>query len=566
MKFFNSPKISVFIQILLVVIISLPTISSLFTPGLFKMHDDMQVMRVYEIAKCIKDFQIPCRWVPDMGYGYGYPQFNYYGPLPYYLMAGIHMLGVSIIDSVKIGLGLSLLLGNIFMYMAAASFFGSFGGLISAAVYAYAPYRAADTFTRGAMGECWGFVFMPLIIYFLKKTIDKPQLKYSALLALSVGGLITSHNISTLIFIPQLLVVAAVLLIQKNGTNIKKLFFSSVQPALGFLLGICVSAFFFLPVVFEKQFAHVETMIGGYFDYRAHFVSIGQMFLSTFWSNGSSELGPHDEFSFFFGPVMLLLIGLSAFFAVKNFIAKRNRKLSVAIITILFLGLFSSFMNHEKSSFIWTFVKPLVYLQFPWRFLSPANLFFAFITGYSFTNLGYKKAISVTIPVIALIFFFNQAFFIPKTWNNITDREKLYGYSWDNQMTVSIYDYLPIFAVRPPSQFAPILPELYNKDISILNYKKASNWLSFSAIATKNQLITLPVYDFPGWKVKVDGLNTKLAHDNELGLISFPITEGTHIVSAVLVESPIRILGDLISYISVALCVIFILRKNDKKI
>src|SRR3989337_4439722 len=82
-------------------ILTIPAISSLLKPGYFPMHDDMQAMRLLQMDKCIKDGQIPCRWVPDMGYGYGYPQFNYYAPLPYYVMETIHLLGFSYLDSVK---------------------------------------------------------------------------------------------------------------------------------------------------------------------------------------------------------------------------------------------------------------------------------------------------------------------------------------------------------------------------------------------------------------------------------------------------------------------------------
>ncbi|MGB6881820.1 MAG: hypothetical protein WBD86_00765, partial [Microgenomates group bacterium] len=56
--------------------------SLIFQSGYFNMHDDLQMMRQLEMEKCFKDFQIPCRWVPDMGYGFGFPLFNFYPPLP----------------------------------------------------------------------------------------------------------------------------------------------------------------------------------------------------------------------------------------------------------------------------------------------------------------------------------------------------------------------------------------------------------------------------------------------------------------------------------------------------
>ena len=61
------------------------TIWPLFLPGYFSHHDDLQVMRIFEMRQCLQDFQIPCRWVQDMGYGNGYPLFNYYNVFPYYI-------------------------------------------------------------------------------------------------------------------------------------------------------------------------------------------------------------------------------------------------------------------------------------------------------------------------------------------------------------------------------------------------------------------------------------------------------------------------------------------------
>ena len=59
--------------VVLVVIFGLLASRDLLMPGYFPMHDDLQMMRQLEMDKCFRDGQIPCRWVPDMGYGYGFP-------------------------------------------------------------------------------------------------------------------------------------------------------------------------------------------------------------------------------------------------------------------------------------------------------------------------------------------------------------------------------------------------------------------------------------------------------------------------------------------------------------
>src|SRR3989344_391723 len=132
----NKTKISFLILLLLFII---PSFKALIRPGYFPMHDDMQAMRLLQMDRCIKDGQIPCRWVPDMGYGYGYPQFNYYPPLPYYIMEVLHLGGLSFLGSVKAGFILSIVFSAFAMFFLVKLLFGDWAGLVSAVFYAYAP-------------------------------------------------------------------------------------------------------------------------------------------------------------------------------------------------------------------------------------------------------------------------------------------------------------------------------------------------------------------------------------------------------------------------------------------
>src|SRR3990167_6120481 len=124
----------------IVLILVIPTFMALLRPGYFPMHDDISAMRLLEVDKCIKDGQIPCRWVPDMGFGYGYPQFNFYSPLPYYLMEGFHLGGLGFLDSVKAFFVMSIIVSAIGMYLLGKELWGRMGGLISALLYTFAGY------------------------------------------------------------------------------------------------------------------------------------------------------------------------------------------------------------------------------------------------------------------------------------------------------------------------------------------------------------------------------------------------------------------------------------------
>lgn len=548
---------------LIVVLFSLPTVISLLRPGIFPMHDDMQMMRVNQLYKCLTSLQIPCRWVPDMGYGYGYPQFHYYGPLPYYLAAFSHFFGLTYIGSVKFIFIAALILGNLSMYFLGRRLWGTYGGLFSALLYAYAPYRAGDIFSRGAMGETWGFVFMPLILMALIRLLNRPGLKSAALFALAVAGLMLSHNITTLVFAPLALLFALAYIIA-HRLNLKKILPWGIIAALW---AVAVAATFTLPVIFETRYAHVETMLMGYFNYLAHFVTIKQLFFTTFWAYGSSELGPNDDLSFFVGPLHLLtaLVVLSLAFidTLRHF--KSSRRLPPApllVFTMALVFLIAVFFTHSKSGFIWQRLSLLHYLQFPWRFLSPAAFFISLLGGYYFTRLP-RHPLFVFIPLSLLLILTNAAFFHPKSWTDITDREKFSGYLYDRQLTISIYDYLPVFASHPPVTVAPTYPTVVSGTADVYRYNKQSDSITFSVRAETDTRLLANLFDFPGMKVTANGKIIPHHHDNELGLVAFSLPAGDHRVTVALTDTPVRTLGNLLTLLSLSAVLLVIFKKHD---
>ena len=179
----------------------------LLRPGYFSMHDDLQVMRLYEMDRCFRDGQIPCRWVSDLGQNYGQPLFNFYSAFPYYLGEAVHLIGFSFIDSVKFLFLLSLFLSGVFSYLLAREFFKShLTALVSAIAYMIAPYHAVDIFVRGALAESWGLALVPLVLYAVIRTCREPKVAHSALLAVSLAALLTTHNITVLISTPLLVI------------------------------------------------------------------------------------------------------------------------------------------------------------------------------------------------------------------------------------------------------------------------------------------------------------------------------------------------------------------------
>lgn len=537
------------------------------------MQDDLQAMRVHQMFVCFKDFQIPCRWVPDMGYQYGYPQFLFYPPAPYYLGAFIHLFGIQIIDSVKILFILGYVCSTIFMFIFLKAFFygeskeKSFikihlSAFLGAMLYTYVPYKAVEVYVRGALSEFWSLSFFPLVFWSIYQLINERKMKYSIFLAFSIAGLLLTHNLITLIFAPiAILWCLSLLVIKKGWKSLPKVF-------LGGVLGVGLAAFFTLPVIFEGKYVHLETLLGGYFDYRQHYVDVFRLLISNLFGYGSSGFGQDNSLSLSTGQIQWI-VALFGFILSFVFL-KKQKSISILIIIFSIVEAGVLFLIHQKSSFIWQSLPVMAYLQFPWRFLTISIFLLSFLgASTAFLIIQFNRKIGKIFVVLVLIgiFLLHGYFFKPKEWFGISDSDKFSGPFWEKELTISIFDYLPIYAKLPPNRVAPVLPEVLDGNVTFLSYKKGSNFQTGLTEVTEKSKLRLPLLDFPGMTVFVDGKVVNHNHDDCrkeefcFGLISFDINKGTHTIMTKLKDTPVRSIGNVITIISFII-LMFLLFKN----
>lgn len=550
---------------LILIILVIPAFYTLIRPGFFPMHDDLQAFRIHQMNECFKDWQIPCRWVPDMGYEYGYPQFNYYPPSVYYLGEAFHLIGFQFIDSTKIVFALGFIVSALAMYLFLKDFLSKWSAVIGALVYTYVPYKAVNVYVRGALNEFWALAFYPLLFWSSWKIIKEGGKKNIAFFALGTSLLLLTHNIMTLIFLPILGTwILFQIIIEKNYRSILNIF-------LGGLLGLGLAAFFTLPVFVEKPDAHLESLVGGYFDYRQHFVDLNQLFISNFWGYNSSVWGPDDGLSLSTGQIQVIGALLALILALFNF--KKFKKLSLTVFVIFGLEILVLFMNHQRSAPVWTlFESALIFVQFPWRFLSISIFLLSILCaiGVYFiekTNLQifkFKGAFVYGLILVIACVILYLPFFRPNKWYNITDAEKFSGQSWQKQLTISIFDYLPIHAKLPPTSEAPMNPETLEGLADFKSYARGSDFKSWKVDVLEPSLLRAPMFDFPGMKVYVNGKPTDYTYDdcrNQefcLGLVTFKVNPGQNDILIKLTNTPVRTIGNSLTILSFIILVVLL--------
>jgi uncharacterized membrane protein len=530
------------LSILLVLLFSFLSVLPLLQRGFFPVHDDTQVARVFEMTKALRAGEFPVRWVPDLGYGYGYPIFNFYAPLAYYVGAIFALLGVPSLAATKLMIGVGMLLAGVGMYLLAKQFFSQTASYITALLYVYAPYHAVNLYVRGAIAELWAYAFVPFTFYgfyrLYRELVESKELRaknkehvwlWIAVAAFSYAGIILSHNLTALMVTPFLFVFLVVLGVQLYR---QKKISALTSLLVAFVFGGLLSAFYWLPALLEMKYTNVASVTGGGSQYKDHFVCLMQLWSSQ-WGFGGSAPGCLDGLSFQLGKVHILLGGLSL---VSFLLAKKKQ--SVIYLFAIFGALISIFMLLPISKPVWDSLFFMKFLQFPWRYLGLALFFLSLLGGYTVwvlqQSLAKKFHGAVTSVVIALVLSVGICLFYGKYFKpqiiipNYRDETDMMTLRW----TISKIsdEYLPPNFVKPTSEQKVASKRIRTSSIPVF-YRDTVTGIKAFTDSPSATTLQLNLAVFPAWTFQLDGKPIPAGIGKEIYEIAVPAGKHTLDVS-----------------------------------
>ena len=367
----------------------------LFAPGFLNTRgggdSPFLLLRLHQLVAALADGHFPVRWMPDAAYGFGYPFFSYYAALPFYVGAGLVLLGLGLIAAVEVTQWLGFLL-------AAVATWGLVDHLVrhdsmdqapgrrwapwlASAAYTLAPYHLVNIYVRGdSLTEFWAMGFYPLILWMAARLSQRPGRGRVAALALSYAALLLTHNISALIFTP-LLLLFCLLLAVRRGRVIADWGLRNWGPlAAGLALGLTIASFYWLPALGEQDAVQLGAQTTGYFHYTNHFRVLGgdgvPLVQPSLFFN--YDIGAGTPFATGAVQAVLALVGMLAALTRLRRPGKTASPLSLFALLVL---LVSTAMMTPLSRIAWEGLPLLPMVQFPWRFLSLQALAVALLAG-----------------------------------------------------------------------------------------------------------------------------------------------------------------------------------------
>lgn len=545
----NRLKKDIFVIVLLL-LISYPAVKSLLIPGGFTSHDmTHHIVRQISMDKLLSEGQFPPRWSADLAYGWGYPVFLFNYPLPAIIGEVFHKVGLNFVDSVKAVLFLSLILSTLGMYLFLKSLFNSYlSAFLGAIFYLYSPIHMIVVYVSGSTGASMGLVFPPFIFWAITKLWQIKSNKFLLVGSISFAGLILSHNISAFIFTP--IILAFVIVLKLLASKKEDPYFLR-NIVLMFVFGLCLSAFFWLPAIGEKQFIRYDQFIQKV--YLNQFPTLQQIIYSPWGFGLSHPTQPEGGMSYQIGliHILVMLLLMSALWFYRK------------IKEFLFLGLFfvfifmtAIFFMLEISLPFWDILPFVSYVQFPVRLLIVPVFCASLTSALLVKHLPYNK-IWFTV-LLFLVFYANR--------NHLGINQKYNPgenyYLSLKTSTTSFDENLPIWVsnMKTDSNHSKFSFIAGTGNIKVQENKSAKVLVQFNSSTSAK--LRFNQYYFPGWQIKVDGSNVKLNYlDKENnGLPTFDIGTGSHQILAEFKNTGIRNLGDTISLASVILWSVLLCR------
>lgn len=523
------------------------------------------ILRGIEIKRLIDLGHWLARWAPDLAHGYGYPLFNYYAPLSGYVLAGVHALGLNFSAALHATFAIALLGAGLAAYALGRDLWGEAAGVVAGVGYMSAPYFAFDMLFRGALAETFAWIWPPLILWALHRTLaasgngsaKRPALNWNwgLVAATCTAGLLLTHNNLALLSSPLIAAFAGRLAWDRRNE-----LRAGLMAGAMLALGLALAAFFWMPALAEQRLVRTDQLLAPPdFTYYTNYITPRELLA---WPKADDPLLLNPSPAKALGAVPALL----ALTALPLLLRKRPDR-SARLVGFFALALAGyALITLEITRPLWDHVPLLAFIQFPWRTLSLAALCASLLAGAGVQWLTGQFRLRDAWPAAVFsgaLLLANLPWWYPRycsPWQE-TNVASALRYEADSHTigTSAKAEFLPRTVVTFPqdNRLAEALAngeEPDRVDAGGLPAGTQVATLSHDPLDTRfdiqtSQAFTLTylTFYFPGWRASVDGQEVAVHPTPDHGLISFDVPAGSHRVRVYLGATPVRAAANAIS-------------------
>ena len=466
-------------------------------------------------------------WAALAHYGYGEARFIFYPPFSWTLggLLGL-VLPWKLIPAAYTWIVLTL--AGCSMFALAKKWLSRRDAIFAAMLYAANPYNLVIVYWRSDQAELMASIYLPLMFLFLLRMNEEGRRAVVPLSLVMAAGWLT--NLPSAVMMNYSLGVLAVTMVIWRRS-----FAVLLHAGSAVVLGAMLAGFFLLPAYHQQSWVNISQVLAP-----------GVRPEDSFLFSKTADLD-HNRFN-----LLISIVAVSQFAILAGaFVWVRSLRRHRLWRPLLAWSAVCALLMLSPTLVLWNHLPELRFVQLPWRWLLCLNVPFALMFILSFQRWWWRLVLCVAmLGVLVTVWHRVQN----PWWDNSGDIQEMLDNQQDGAGNEGADEYVPV-GVDPydADQKAPQVRFEGKGHAQITVQKWDAERRTIDANAGSPGKLALRLFNYPLWRVEVNGRQIKTESTPDTGQMVVPIAAGENRVRIIFVDGWDRKLGLLLSGIGFAL-------------
>jgi hypothetical protein len=534
------------LRVLILAAICALTITPFFRSGIPSGHDfEFHMFSWMEVLAQWKQGIVYPRWAALAHWGYGEARFLFYPPESWTLGA---LLGALLPWKIVPGAfcWLVLTLAGTSMYRLARQWLAPPDALFAAVFYAVNPYHLVIVYWRSAYAELLAAAIIPLMLLCLFRLKER-GFRTTIWLALALAAAWLANLPAALMIHFSAAGLAALIALRDRSWQ------PLLKTSLAVLLGAGLASFYLVPAIYEQPWVNISQVL-----------SPGVRPVDNFLFTTIAD-PDHNRFN-----RLVSLVGLAEIvvLAAAMWLARRRQADKAGWILLSVWACATAFLMLSPSNFLWEYLPKLRYVQLPFRWLLCLNVPLAILLAMATRSDGAQSpgkrpantmkppfrwiTRSIASGLLLFVVLLGAPRIQPAWWDASSDIDLMHEAVLNGGGYEGTDEYVPIGA--DPYELKINLPQVSDEGAADVNpqiLEWSANKRHFVVQTKGTRSLTVRLFNYPAWKVFVNGQPTEAQTSDVTGLIIVPVQPGQNDVQIIFGSTPDRPIGDALSLISI---------------
>ena len=500
------------LTLLILVVVSFAAVTPFLVLGIPSGHDfEFHMNSWMEVHQQWQQGIFYPRWAASAQWGYGEARFLFYPHASWMLGSFLGLfLPWKLVPGAYIWIVLSL--SGLSMFSLARRWLEWRDAVFAAALYALNPYHFVIVYWRSAFAELLAGALLPLLLLWIMRLEQRGWRAVIPLGIVVAAAWLTNAPSAVMVNYSLGLLVVVLAIRQKSARPI----FFGVAAAV---IGIALAAFYVFPAAYEEKWVNISQVL-------SPGVQPSDNFLFTTLSDAD-----HNHFNRL---VSLVAVAEMAWLALGIwFSRKRARTLGLWITTTAW-GVATALVMFSFTSALWNHLPQLKYVQLPWRWLLCLNVSLALLVVIA-CNRWSTRLLGYTALLLVLVFVWHRV--QPPWWDHVSDVELMHRAMLSGEGYEGTDEYVPINADSYEIDKTARKATLDGPGRARIRIEKwDTEDKEFSAEVTEPPRLVLRLFNYPAWRVQVNGRLVGTGTHATTGQMVVPVQAGSN--ELILYSSP----------------------------